>query len=365
MEPGKQTRQESLTRALEQATQLALKGPLSGGNPRVGCVLVGEDGGVLAAGYHRGAGTAHAEVDALRALPEAALARGATAVVTLEPCAHTGRTGPCVEALVRAGVGEVVYAAPDPSARAGGGAKRLRQAGIRAISAREAGLVPEAVESACAVTARWRAVVTRRRPWVIAKSAMSADGLVAARDGSSRWITGACARAHAHRVRAGVDAIMVGTGTVLADNPSLSARAADGRTLLPHQPLPIVLGKTALPPACQLARRPHLWLRTHSISRALECAWHHGFYRVLIEGGPRLVTGAFAVGLVDEWHCYSAPLLLGQGTRALGPLGVQTLAAGLALHVESTERLGEDCLTVYTTRPGQGANQGEDTCSRD
>ena len=203
------------TAAMDRALLLARRGPEHGPNPRVGCVLLAPDGSVLAEGWHRGAGTSHAEIAALAAARAARRrTRGATAVVTLEPCDHTGRTGPCSEALLRAGVRRVVFAVEDPNPVAAGGAARLRAAGVDVVSGVRAAEAAQLHEV-------WAFAVRTGRPFVTLKTAATLDGRVAAADGTSRWITGPEARAHAHAVRAGVDAIAVTTGTVLADDPEL------------------------------------------------------------------------------------------------------------------------------------------------
>ncbi|WP_127820288.1 bifunctional diaminohydroxyphosphoribosylaminopyrimidine deaminase/5-amino-6-(5-phosphoribosylamino)uracil reductase RibD, partial [Microbacterium sp. CPCC 204701] len=218
--------------AMRRALAIARNGP-RGVNPQVGAVLLSPDGRVLAEGWHRGAGTPHAEVDALSKASPADV-RGATAVVTLEPCNHTGRTGPCSEALIGAGVARVVYAVSDPGVRSSGGGDRLRAAGVQV----EAGVLADEAEQ---FLDSWMTVQRLGRPHVTVKWAQSLDGRAAAADATSRWITGPAARADVHRRRAHSDAIVVGTGTVLADDPALTARAPDG-SLLAQQPVPVVLG---------------------------------------------------------------------------------------------------------------------------
>jgi diaminohydroxyphosphoribosylaminopyrimidine deaminase/5-amino-6-(5-phosphoribosylamino)uracil reductase len=188
--------------AMRRALGLAVTpGVPTGPNPRVGCVLLGPDGAVLAEGYHRGAGTAHAEVDALSRA--GAAARGATAVVTLEHCDHTGRTGPCSLALLDAGVARVVYGQADPNPVAAGGAARLRTAGVDV----EGGLL---ADQAAAVNEAWTVAVSRGRPYVTWKTATTLDGRTAAADGTSGWITGPAARGDVHRLRSEVDAVADG-----------------------------------------------------------------------------------------------------------------------------------------------------------
>ncbi len=221
---------------------------------------------MLAEGWHRGAGTPHAEAAALAdARARGVDVTGATAVVTLEPCAHTGRTGPCADALVAAGVAEVVLAVDDPNPVATGGAHRLRAAGVRVVRGLRAAEGEELLRV-------WLTAVRRGTPYVTLKTATTLDGYVAAEDGTSRWITGPAAREHAHRVRAEVDAIVVGTGTLLADDPALTARVRthdSSRTaaqnpvsavrLAEHQPMRVVVGLWGIPPTARCARRAASW----------------------------------------------------------------------------------------------------------
>jgi diaminohydroxyphosphoribosylaminopyrimidine deaminase / 5-amino-6-(5-phosphoribosylamino)uracil reductase len=325
-------------RAMRRALGLARRGPAGGQNPQVGCVLLAPDGAVLAEGWHRGAGTPHAEADALAQLPPGA-AVGATAVVTLEPCDHVGRTGPCSVALLEAGVARVVIGRPDPTPRAAGGAARLRAAGVEVLE----GVL---ADEAAALTERWSTAVLRGRPWVTAKWASSLDGRVAATDGSSRWITGAEARADVHRRRAEHGAIVVGTGTALADDPALTAR--DGDALLPHQPLPVVVGRTEPGPDAAVRRhpRPLLRVREHDPRAVLDAVAAAGATSAFLEGGPTVVSAFLAAGLVDEVLVYLAPVLLGGDRLATQDLGVPTIAQARRLAVHDVHRLGADLLVV-------------------
>lgn len=339
---GTDDQAQAVSAALSAAVDAALRGPLTGGNPQVGCVLWDAHGTQVAIGYHAGRGSAHAEAAALAALPDPACVAGGTAIVTLEPCAHTGLTPPCALTLADAGLARVIYAVPDPNPLAGGGAALLRNRGVAVHQAADLGVDEDVLTRARALTAIWRATITRARPWVIAKTAMSADGYVAAADGTSQWITGEEARSHAHRVRAGVDAIMIGTGTALADDPQLTQRA--GGT---WQPLRVVLGHRPLPHDSRLARSGYLALTTHDVAAALETLAERGLARVLIEGGPTLVSAALRADLVDEWHCYRAPLLLGEGRAAIGPLGIATLGQARRFARVDHEVLGEDVWERY------------------
>jgi diaminohydroxyphosphoribosylaminopyrimidine deaminase / 5-amino-6-(5-phosphoribosylamino)uracil reductase len=330
--------------AMRRALELAALGPAGGPNPQVGCVLLSPDGAVLAEGHHRGAGTPHAEIDALRQLPPGG-ADGATAVVTLEPCNHDGRTGPCAVALIEAGVARVVFALRDPYERAAGGAERLRAAGVDVVE----GVLAD--ESA-ALNEHWLAAVASGRPWVTAKWASSLDGRIAAADGTSRWITGPAAREDVHRRRAEHGAIVVGTGTALADDPGLTARAADG-TLLPVQPVPVVVGERDLPADAIVHAhpRPLLRIRDHDPHAVLAAIADAGVTSAFLEGGPTLVSAFLAAGLVDEVLVYVAPTLLGGHRLATTDLGVATVSDQLRLEVREVRTLGTDLLVVARPHP--------------
>ncbi|ACZ30749.1 riboflavin biosynthesis protein RibD [Xylanimonas cellulosilytica DSM 15894] len=336
--------------AMDRALTLAARGPAHGPNPRVGCVLLAPDGTVIGEGWHRGAGTPHAEVAALHdAHTRGCDPRGATAVVTLEPCNHTGRTGPCAQALVDAGITDVVHAIDDPGARSGGGADHLRAHGIRVTSEVRAAAALELVH-------HWHHAVTAGRPWVTLKTATTLDGRVAASDGTSKWITGPEAREHAHSVRAQVDAIAVTTGTALADDPALTARTPDGG-LAAHQPLRVVVGHRDLPPGARLRDddAETLHLRTHDVHHVLAALHDREIRHLLVEGGPALATALLAADAVDELHAYIAPVILGDGRPAVAPFGVTTLAAAPRWHTTDTHRLGDDILVVARRTPATEA----------
>jgi diaminohydroxyphosphoribosylaminopyrimidine deaminase/5-amino-6-(5-phosphoribosylamino)uracil reductase len=307
-----------MRRALELA---ATPGIPLGPNPRVGCLLLADDGSVVAEGFHRGAGTLHAEADALARA--GAAARGTTAVVTLEPCNHTGRTGPCAQALIAAGVRRVVFADGDPNPVASGGADTLRGAGVEVVAGL---LAAEARE----VNRAWLFGVEHRRPLVTWKFAASLDGRSAAADGTSKWITSRAARADVHRLRARVDTVLAGTGTVLADDPALTARDDEGAPLA-HQPLRAVMGLRDLDPALRVfdGTASTVHLRTREPAAALAELFAVGRRHVLLEGGPALAAAFVRAGVVDEVIAYVAPVLLGSGAAAVGDLGIGTIAAAL------------------------------------
>lgn len=328
---------------MRRALELAERGPARGVNPRVGCVILDADGRALAEGWHRGAGTPHAEVDALERLaPDAA--RGATAIVTLEPCNHTGRTGPCSEALAAAGIARVVYAVDDPGDHSSGGAGTLRDAGVEV----EGGLLADEVE---AFLGDWLFAARARRPRVTVKWASSLDGRAAAADGSSRWITGPEARADVHLRRSAADAIAVGTGTVLADDPSLTARDADGE-LLEAQPVPVVFGRSEVPAGAALARHPHdlLQFAGDDLASDLVELQRRGIRSLFVEGGPTLASAFLAAGLADELLVYLAPAVIGGPRTAVADVGVATIADALRYDFADLVRLGDDLLVVARPR---------------
>ncbi|SOC55997.1 bifunctional diaminohydroxyphosphoribosylaminopyrimidine deaminase/5-amino-6-(5-phosphoribosylamino)uracil reductase RibD [Ornithinimicrobium cerasi] len=318
---------------LDEAVDRALRGPARDRNPRVGCVLVDPAGQVVGAGHHAGAGSPHAEVAALASAGD--LASGATAYVTLEPCNHHGRTGPCARALRDAGVVRVVYAVPDPTAQAGGGAAWLRAHGIPVERC--------AHPAAEALVSDWARARTLGRPHVTWKIASTLDGRVAAADGSSRWITSAEARQDAHRLRSRVDAVVVGTGTALADDPALTARTPDGAAA-PVQPVRVVVGLRDLPPGARLGLGPDpaLHLRTRDPHEVLAALTARGVHSVLLEGGPTLAGAFWRAGCVDEVLVYLAPALLGAGASAVPDLGVRTIDDCVRLELAEVRPVGPD-----------------------
>lgn len=308
-------------------------------NPMVGCVIV-RAGRVLGEGWHRRFGGPHAEVEALRACCESP--RGATLYVTLEPCRHFGKTPPCTRALIEAGIGRVVIAHADPSGESGGGSRELRGAGMQV----EFGLLEDAARE---LLAPFVSRVVRGRPWIILKWAQSFDGRVATRTGDSKWISDEVCRAHAHRLRGRVDAIVVGVGTVLTDDPLLTCRVGrpkriaarivlDSRLRTPKRaqlvrtageaPTWIVCGREASPVRMRALRAAGCNVLPLATDRAgrprLDALLRHccdsQMTNVLVEGGPA-VLGAFVErALADEIQVYVAPLLIG-GAEAPGAIG--------------------------------------------
>jgi diaminohydroxyphosphoribosylaminopyrimidine deaminase / 5-amino-6-(5-phosphoribosylamino)uracil reductase len=294
-------------------------------NPWVGCVLV-RGGAVVGEGFHRAAGEPHAERHALRAAGERA--RGATAFVTLEPCSHQGRTPPCADALIAAGVARVVIGVLDPDVKVRGrGVARLRAADIEVTTGVAADVV--ARQLAPYLTHR-----RTGRPYVVLKLAASLDGRTAAPDGTSRWITGDEARTDAHRLRAESDAILVGAGTVRADDPTLTVRHVRGR-----DPLRVVLGSA--PPGARI--HPCLEV-SGDLGGILDDLGARDVGQLLVEGGAG-VAGAFhGAGLVDAYVLYLAPVLFG-GADAPGLFtgaGAATMADVWRGHIERVTPLGDD-----------------------
>jgi diaminohydroxyphosphoribosylaminopyrimidine deaminase/5-amino-6-(5-phosphoribosylamino)uracil reductase len=347
-------------------------------NPWVGCVVV-RDGQIVGEGATRPPGGPHAEVEALRAAGERA--RGATAYVTLEPCGHEGRTPPCVDALIGAGIARVVVAIEDPDPQVSGrGIARLRAAGIA---------VDVGVQSSEAARLLAPYLVHRRlgRPFVVLKTAMSLDGRISASDGSSRWITGAAARADAHELRADSQAILVGAGTAIADTPSLTVRDVDQPPARP--PLRVVLDGRGRGPASgplfDVDLAPTLIVTTAAAPDSAQQAWlaagakvvvvpesatgvgvdlpaaleilaGFGVLQVLVEGGGTLAGAFLAVGLVDQLVAYVAPIALGpEGTPAFGSDGPATLADAARWQLTDVRRLGDDVRLEYEPCTTAGA----------
>ena len=355
------------TRCMSVALRLARRGlGRTNPNPMVGALVV-RGGRVVGRGFHQRAGAPHAEVLALRQAGRRA--HGSTLYVTLEPCAHTGRTPPCVDAVIASGVARVVAAMRDPDPRTNGrGLRRLRAAGIRVIE----GVLRREAEQLNEVFCTY---MKHRRPFVSVKVAQSLDGKIATSAGRSRWISGGAARAFVHRLRSQVDAVLVGVNTVLADDPLLTARGPAARTL--HPLLRIVVdGSLRTPPTARLlTQQPSsvLIATTSNVSstkarrlaargaevvrfpvrhggvdlRAL-CRWlaRRDITHLLIEGGGDVIASALADRLVDRLHLIQAPIVIG-GRRApssVGGEGVASLARAVRLASPQWRRLGQDWL---------------------
>ncbi|MFK4226075.1 bifunctional diaminohydroxyphosphoribosylaminopyrimidine deaminase/5-amino-6-(5-phosphoribosylamino)uracil reductase RibD [Streptomyces sp. NPDC019890] len=344
------------TDAMRRAIRLAARGLGSTSpNPVVGCVILDASGHQVGAGYHQRAGGPHAEVHALREAGERA--RGGTAYVTLEPCNHTGRTGPCAQALIEAGISRVVYAVSDPNPQATGGGDTLRAAGVQV----ESGLLAEEAEAG---NIAWLTSLRLGRPYVLWKYGATLDGRIAAQDRTSRWITSPESRADVHRLRAEADAVIVGSGTARTDDPHLAVRGTEGAV----QPLRVVVDTNAtavksgarvlddaaptliavaedaepqLPDAVQVVRLPRA-ASGLSVPALLEDLYRRGVRSVLLEGGPTLAGSFVAAGAVDQVVGYLAPVLLGAGPAALADAGISTITEALRLELTETVRIGPD-----------------------
>jgi diaminohydroxyphosphoribosylaminopyrimidine deaminase/5-amino-6-(5-phosphoribosylamino)uracil reductase len=310
-------------------------------NPPVGCVIVDQEGRVVGVGATGPAGSDHAEVVALRRA--GGLAAGGIAVVTLEPCNHYGKTPPCVKALVDARVGTVIYAVPDPNGIAGGGAARLSAAGLQVRS----GVLADRV-----VAGPLREWLHKQRsglPHVTWKYATSIDGRSAAADGSSQWISSEAARLDLHRRRGLADAIVVGTGTVLVDDPALTARLPDG-SLAERQPLRVVVGKREIPPEAKVLNDDArtMVISTHEPVEVLRALSERT--DVLLEGGPTLAGAFLRAGGINRILAYVAPILLGGPVTAVDDVGVSSMAHALRWQFDSVEQVGPDLLLSLVAR---------------
>ena len=305
-------------------------------NPAVGAVIVVK-GRIVARGYHRAAGEPHAEIEALRGLEDRRLARGGTLYVTLEPCSTRGRTPPCVEAIIGAGFGRVVVGAIDPNpAHAGRGVELLRAAGIRV----ETGVLGEECRALNPGFNKW---IVTGVPFVIAKAGMSLDARLSRPPGEGRWITSAASRRHAHRLRASVDAILVGAGTVRADNPRLTVRGIPGA----RQPWRVVVTRSGDLPAESHLFTDEFKGRTlvyagKSLREVLRELGGKGITSVLIEGGGKVLGEAFDRGLVDRVHLFMAPVFLGGPNLVIRGRGVAASIESAMIGNPCYEKVGSD-----------------------
>ncbi|MDX1882892.1 bifunctional diaminohydroxyphosphoribosylaminopyrimidine deaminase/5-amino-6-(5-phosphoribosylamino)uracil reductase RibD [Mycolicibacterium sp. 120270] len=304
-------------------------------NPPVGAVILDRAGEIAGVGGTEPTGGAHAEVVALR--QAGTRAEGGTAVVTLEPCNHHGRTPPCVDALLAAGISTVVYAVNDPNAEAAGGATRLADSGVHVV----AGVLADAV--AGGPLREWLHKQRTGTPHVTWKFATSIDGRSAAADGSSQWITSEAARADVHRRRAACDAILVGTGTVFSDDPKLTARLPDG-SLAERQPLRVVVGKREISPDANVLNDDSrtMVIRTHDPHEVIKALSDRT--DVLIEGGPTLAGAFLRAGVINRILAYIAPILLGGPITAIDDVGVLSIAHAQRWQFDGIEPIGPDVL---------------------
>lgn len=309
-------------------------------NPIVGALILDSNGEVIAEGFHERAGSDHAEIVALKRA--GAAARGATLVVTLEPCNHLGKTPPCSEAIIAAGISRTIFAVSDPNQIAAGGETRLRSAGIVV----ESGILADEVSF---TNRAWLKKIATGAPYVTAKVATTLDGRIAARDGSSKWITSESSRTDVAALRSECDAIITGTGTVLADNPQLTVRDQSRGEFKPTR---IVLGTREIPPVARInsADVETIHLKSRKIDDALQLAVARGWNRILLEAGPALTSAFVKAGLVDELFIYQAPTLLGAGETFVNELGINSLAERIDLRLHTAEPIGTDLKLHFLAR---------------
>lgn len=302
-------------------------------NPAVGAVIVVK-GKIVARGFHRRAGLPHAEIEALKKIRDA---RGATLYVTLEPCSTHGRTPPCADAIPASGIRRVVIGAFDPNpAHCGRAVRILKKAGIEVTS----GVLEEECRMLNKSFNKW---IVTGMPFVIAKAGMSLDGRLSRRPGAGEWITGPASRADAHKLRAQVDAILIGAETLRADNPHLTARGARGA----KQPWRVVVTRSGnLPPGAHLFTDAHrektLVFKSKSLRAVLRGLGKRQITSVLIEGGANVLGQAFGQCLVDEAHFYIAPLLIGGTGVSIGGHGTGSSADAARIKNPRYKKIGSD-----------------------
>jgi diaminohydroxyphosphoribosylaminopyrimidine deaminase / 5-amino-6-(5-phosphoribosylamino)uracil reductase len=317
---------------------LSLKGlGVSTPNPNVSAAIYAADGTLIADGFHnRKVSVDHAEVVALKKAGSAA--RGATMVVSLEPCAHTGTTPPCVQAIIDAGISKVVYAVKDPNPIAAGGAQKLADAGIE-VEYRESAEL-EFVQRA------WLHKERTGRPLIIWKVATTLDSKVAASDGTSQWITGPESRDDVQALRAESDAILIGTNTALVDNPHLIPRGHDAR------PVRVISGEQEVPSTHKVfdSEARTISVKSKSIPELIKVLSDEGFNQVLVEAGPTLGSALMASGKIDELIVYQAPKMLGAGKEFVSHLGISTLDDHLELELISVQPFGSDIKSHYIVK---------------
>ena len=327
---------------LKRANELACLGlGLTGSNPIVGAVIVSPAGEIIGEGFHKSG--PHAEVVALEQAGQSA--KGATLFVTLEPCNHRGKTGPCTEAIIKAGISKVAYAVRDPNSLASGGARALEAAGIEVVFNGE---VAEIAQSNRA----WLHKVKTNRPYFIWKIATTLDGRTAAIDGSSKWITGPESRAEVSQLRSESSAILIGTATALADNPNLIPR--DSERTKQKNPVRIVMGLRDIPSEFNLHNdaAETVFLRSHDFSDLLKLCAERDFNQVFVESGSELGTALLKAGLIDELIIFQAASLLGSGLSFIGDLGATNIKEKMNFLIRDVAQFGNDLKITLTKETG-------------
>jgi diaminohydroxyphosphoribosylaminopyrimidine deaminase/5-amino-6-(5-phosphoribosylamino)uracil reductase len=331
------------TVAMQRAISLSLKGlGRTSPNPIVGAVIINSDGQIIAEGFHdRMRSPDHAEVAALKMA--GANANGATMVVTLEPCNHMGATGPCSKAIADAGISKVVFAVIDPNKKAQGGAQAMRDLGVQV----ESGVL----ESQAAYANRaWLTKIEKSRPFFTWKVATTLDGKIAATDGTSKWISNEKSRNDVQLLRRQADAILVGTNTVITDDPHLIPRGDFPE--FTTNPLRVVCGEQQLPPASKVFDDAATTLQVKSKDLTILVAELNktGVNQVLVEAGPTLATAMLNQGLMDELVMYQAPSLLGQGKSFVADLGANSIDQKMVLDHISSEVIDGDVKSIFAMR---------------
>lgn len=325
----------SIEAAMRRANELSLLGlGLTYPNPIVGALVIDDAGNLIGEGFHSRANKgAHAEVNALDAAGEKAL--GATLVVTLEPCNHHGKTPPCVERIVKAGIKKVVYAVSDPNKVASGGAKALENLGVEVVG----NLLSDDVEFA---NRAWLKKIRTGNVFITLKLATSIDGKIAAQDGSSKWITSESARADVALLRSECDAIITGTGTVLSDNPALTVRNIDRNGVTDFLPARVIMGIRQVPEDAEIrkGRAATYFLQSHDLTELMELANENNWNRILFEAGPGLTTSVLRSGLVDEVILYQAPTFIGGNKSVVTDLGISTLRERIDFELREVKTIG-------------------------
>jgi diaminohydroxyphosphoribosylaminopyrimidine deaminase/5-amino-6-(5-phosphoribosylamino)uracil reductase len=314
---------------------------LTGSNPIVGAVVLSPAGEIIGEGFHKSG--PHAEVIALEQAAD--LANGATLYVTLEPCNHQGKTGPCTEAIIKAGIAKVVYAVREPNPLASGGAKALEAAEIEVVFIGEVSEIDYSNRA-------WLYKIKNGRPYFIWKIATTLDGRTAAIDGSSKWITGPDSRAEVSKLRSESSAILVGTATALADNPNLIPR--DIETTKETNPVRIVMGLREIPSEFNLHddAAETVFLKSHDFSELLKLCADRDFNQVFVESGSELGTALLKAGLIDELVIFQAASLLGSGLSFVGDLGATNIKEKMEFVIRDVAQFGNDLKITLTKETG-------------
>jgi diaminohydroxyphosphoribosylaminopyrimidine deaminase/5-amino-6-(5-phosphoribosylamino)uracil reductase len=321
--------------AMQRAIDLARLGlGMTYPNPIVGAVIIDSKGVLISEGFHQGA--EHAEVVAISGAES--IPSGSTLFISLEPCNHFGKTPPCVDAIISAGISRVIYAIDDPNPIAAGGADRMKASGIEVMSGMSAA-------SARFVNRDWLTKINKNRPRFMWKIASTMDGKISAVDGTSKWITSQASRADVAKMRSQTDAILTSTGTVIADDPLLTSKGAG------KNPLRIVMGTRAITSDAKVrsSDAETLFIQSNRFEDLLKLCNDRGFNQVMVESGPLFGTALLKEGLIDEIVLFQAPTFLGSGTNSIGDLGIQTMSDRLDFTIADLKNIGTDVKITLVT----------------